>query len=420
MRRSLLTLKAAVPLAVCLWCAAAWAGDISFYGVTDKDPLSYAPGETMTFTVSVLEDGQKVSGKNLAWTRRGDDGKTETGQAVSDAEQPLVIRTSLDVPGFVWIRVSVVPGEGEKPQRGDRHDFNGGAGVLLDEIKGAEEPADFDEYWARQKARLATVPMTVTKMEEVPSGDDSVLCYDLRVECLGMPVSGYLCLPKNAPEKSLPAHLIVLGYGVRSAKKPLREGKSEIALEINAHGIDNGREPAYYENLRDTALKGYGFPAESNADPELSYWNGVALRVIRALEYLKSLPQWDGNTLIVSGRSQGGFQSLLAGGLDSDVTHVKVWVPWMCDISGRTLNSRVGSKFMPPWTDALGYFDSANHAKRIKADVEISSGLGDYVCPPSGQMVLFNNLSTSVKMTFSQGHTHGYTMPKGADYILEK
>ena len=91
MRRSLLTLKAAVPLAVCLWCAAAWAGDISFYGVTDKDPLSYAPGETMTFTVSVLEDGQKVSGKNLAWIRRGDDGKTETGQAVSDAEQPLVI-----------------------------------------------------------------------------------------------------------------------------------------------------------------------------------------------------------------------------------------------------------------------------------------------------------------------------------------
>ena len=57
-------LRAAIFSAL-LGCAAAWAGDISFYGVTDKDPLTYAPGETMTFTVSVLEEGQKVSGKNL-------------------------------------------------------------------------------------------------------------------------------------------------------------------------------------------------------------------------------------------------------------------------------------------------------------------------------------------------------------------
>ncbi|MBQ1456524.1 MAG: acetylxylan esterase [Thermoguttaceae bacterium] len=409
-------LRAAIFSAL-LGCAAAWAGDISFYGVTDKDPLTYAPGETMTFTVSVLEDGQKVSGKNLTWTRQGDDGKTETGQAVSDAEQPLTIQTSLDVPGFVWIQVSVVPGEGEQPQQGDQHRFSGGAGVLLDQIKGAGEPADFDEYWARQKARLATVPMTV-KREEVPSGNENVLCWDIRVECLGMPVSGYLCLPKDAAEKSLPAHLFLHGYGVYSAGK--RVSDSEITLEINAHGIDNGRDQTYYDTLRDTALKGYGLSVESNSDPELCYWNGVALRVIRALEYLKSLPQWDGENLIVSGGSQGGFQSLLAGGLDGDVTEIKAVVPWMCDISGAELSNRIDSFSIPAWTDALGYFDSANHAKRIKANVDIYAGLGDYVCPPSGQMVQFNSLNTPVKLTFSQGRTHGYEMPDSGKYTLEK
>ncbi|MBQ6620004.1 MAG: acetylxylan esterase [Thermoguttaceae bacterium] len=403
-----------------LWCAAAWAGDISFYGTTDKDPLSYAPGETMTFTVSVLEDGQKVSGKDLLWTRRGDDGKVETGRAVSDAQRPLVIQTSLDVPGFVWIQVAVVPPHGELPLCGDQHFFNGGAGVRLDEIKGAEEPADFDEYWARQKARLAAVPMTVSKMEEVPSGDDSVLCYDLRVECLGMPVSGYLCLPKDAPQKSLPAHLFLQGYGLHSAVKRVAEGKNQIALEINAHGYDNSREEAYYVTLGNTALRAYGFFPESNAEPQRSYWNGVALRIIRALEYLKSLPQWNGKTIVVSGGSQGGFQSLLAAGLDSDVTHVQVYIPWMCDISGSALSGRVGSIFMPSWTDAMGYFDAANHAKRIKAAVVIDSGLGDYVCPPSGQLVLFNNISSPVKMTFYQGRTHLYVMPGGAAYTLEK
>ena len=410
--------KVAIVFTVCFWSVVAWAGNISFYGITDKDPLTYAPGETMTFSISVLEDGQKVSGKKLSWIRRGDDGKTETGQAVSDVEQPLVIQTSLDVPGFVWIQVSIVPAEGEVPPRGDACHFSGGAGVRLDEIKGSEEPADFDEYWAHQKARLATVPMTVPKMDEVPSGIENVLCYDLRVECLGMPVSGYLCLPKDAPEKSLPAHLFVHGYGVGSASK--QADKNEITLDINAHGIDNGRDGAYYQTLANTTLKSYGLAIESNTDPELCYWNGVALRVIRALEYLKSRPEWDGKTLIVSGSSQGGFQSLLAGGLDSDVTDIDVIVPWMCDISGAELNNRIDSPSIPKWTEALEYFDSANHAKRIKAKVKIYSGLGDYICPPSGQMVLFNNLSVPVKLTFSQGRTHGYEMPNSAKYYLEK
>lgn len=233
-----------------------------------------------------------------------------------------------------------------------------------------------------------------------------------------MPVSGYLCLPKDAAEKSLPAHLFLHGYGVYSAGK--RVSDSEITLEINAHGIDNGRDQTYYDTLRDTALKGYGLSVESNSDPELCYWNGVALRVIRALEYLKSLPQWDGENLIVSGGSQGGFQSLLAGGLDGDVTEIKAVVPWMCDISGAELSNRIDSFSIPAWTDALGYFDSANHAKRIKANVDIYAGLGDYVCPPSGQMVLFNSLNTPVKLTFSQGRTHGYEMPDSGKYTLEK
>ena len=420
MTKLLPSLKSAGLFVVCLWSVIAWAGDISFYGITDKDPLSYAPEETITFSISVLEDGQKISGKKLFWIRRGDDGKTETGQAVSDAEQPLVIQTSLDVPGFVWIQVAVASQNGEVPLYGDQHYFNGGAGVRLNEIKGAGEPADFDEYWARQKARLAAVPMVVSKMEPVPSGDENVLCYDLRVDCLGMPVSGYICLPKDVPEKSLPAHLFLQGYGLHSAGKKVAEGRHEIALEINAHGYDNGRETAYYVTKGNTTLRAYGFPPESNADPERSYWNGVALRIIRALEYLKSRPEWDGKTIVVSGGSQGGFQALLAAGLDSDVSHVNVYIPWMCDISGNALSNRVGSIFMPTWTDALGYFDAVNHAKRIKANVVIDSGLGDYVCPPSGQLVLFNNISAPVKMTFHQGRTHLYMMPGGATYTLEK
>lgn len=394
------------------------AGELSFYGQTDKNPLEYAAGETMTFTVSLLEDGAAVSGKTLRWTRRGDDGKTETGEAISSADAPLEIKTSLDVPGFVWIQVGVL-GDNGKLLGGDGHSFNGGAGVRLDEVKGFPEPEDFDAFWAKQKERLAAVPMVEHRVP-VDSGKEGVECFDVKVDCLGQPVSGYLCLPKEAKEKSLPAILEVHGYSVRSANKSVDRGSNALVFNVNAHGIENGREPAYYENLNKTTLAAYGLKAETNQTPEESYWNGMALRVMRALEYLKSRPEWDGKTLCVCGGSQGGFQTLLAAGLDSDVTLAQPTIPWMCDLSGYAEQGRVRQLFAPEWTPALGYYDGANHAKRIKCRVEIYAGLGDYVCPPTGQMVLYNNISAPVKLTFSQGRTHGYEMKNSIQYSLEK
>ena len=50
----------------------------------------------------------------------------------------------------------------------------------------------------------------------------------------------------------------------------------------------------------------------------------------------------------------------------------------------------------------------------------ISAGLGDYVCPPSGVMTLYNNLSVPVTLDFIQGNTHGYSMKDAPKYRIEK
>lgn len=278
------------------------AGELTFYGQTDKNPLTYQPGEEIVFTIRLLEDGQPCGGKTIRWTRSGDDGNTETGKTVSDTDEPLVIRTSIDLPGFVWIKTVVLDESGE-PVSGEAHEFNGGAGTKLDRLMSFPEPDDFDEFWQRQKTRLAEVPLKAT-LTEVDSEAEGVKCYDLRVDCIGVPVSGYFCMPETAAEKSLPATLVLQGYGVDSAGKENRLGKSGLALCINAHGIENGREKSYYKELFNTTLRGYGFPASSNANPETSYWNGVALRVMRALEFLKSRPEWDGENLRVVGEAR--------------------------------------------------------------------------------------------------------------------
>ena len=401
-----------------LLSVAARGGDLSFFGETEKDPLAYAPGEEIVFNVRLLENGAPCAGKTVRWVRVGDDGKVEEGEAVTDADEPVTIRTAIETPGFVWLKVVALDEAGNSVP-GENHEFNGGAGVLLDRLESAPEPDDFDAFWARQKERLAEIPPEA-RLTKVDSPDDAVVCYDLRVDSLGAPVSGYFCLPADAKEKSLPALLVLQGYGVASAGKEIQAGKTQLALCINAHGIENGRDPEFYQNLFDTTLRNYGFSAESNADPETSYWNGVAMRVMRALEFLKSRPEWDGKNLTVSGGSQGGFQSILGAALDGDVTSCHLAVPWFCDVSGAALQGRIASIFRSEWTDALGYYDGVNHAKRIKCPVTISAGLGDYVCPPSGVMTLYNNLRVPVKLEFTQGNTHGYSMPGAPKYRLEK
>ena len=175
-------------------------------------------------------------------------------------------------------------------------------------------------------------------------------------------------------------------------------------INANVHGVENGRPDDFYGNLKRTTLADYGFYGNENA--ETCYWNGLILRMLRALEFLKSQPEWDGKTIRLVGGSQGGFQSIVLAGLDHDVSEVHAGVPWLCDISGPAKSGRVGSFFRPEWTDALGYYDTVNHAKRVECPTSIDAGLGDYICPPSGVMVLYNNLKCPKSIVFTQGRTH--------------
>ena len=70
------------------------------------------------------------------------------------------------------------------------------------------------------------------------------------------------------------------------------------------------------------------------ADRETYYFRGMYLRVLRAIEYMTSLPEWDGRRLLVVGESQGGGQAVAAAGLDPRVSAVVLNVPAMQDLGG--------------------------------------------------------------------------------------
>ena len=180
-------------LAIVLSAATATAGTYSLDWSTNKEPVSYQPGETMTFRIRLLEDGKPLAGKTLKWQRTGDDQKTAQGQGVSSETAPLAIATSIDEPGFVRIEVGVFNEDGSplKDARNKAVRFDGGAGAQPGKLEGYPEPTDFDAFWKAQKARLAAVPLKAT-LKPVASPPPGFDVFDVKVDCAGgMPVSGY-------------------------------------------------------------------------------------------------------------------------------------------------------------------------------------------------------------------------------------
>jgi len=237
------------------------------HGETDKArAIDYAPGEEMAFTLSLQGAGDFAAGQYFVkWTRTGDDGKTDSGKVDAKA-LPLVVKTKLDQPGFVRLEAFVVDAKGAQYKKrftGDpntpegkkalnafeRKDkrvfFDGGAGVKVDTLQSAPEPKDFDDFWAKRKARLAMVPMTAT-VKSHWSSDPAVRILTFSVLCAGpRPVTGWVTVPTDASRR-YPAEISFHGYGAHFVQTvPTSGARDRLHMFINAHGYELGREDEY-------------------------------------------------------------------------------------------------------------------------------------------------------------------------------
>ena len=273
---------------------------------------------------------------------------------------------------------------------------------------GFQKPHDFYDWWMSQVEQLRELPIeAVVREVKVPAKyADKYICYDLEVNCGegGAPVRGYLAMPRGAAPKSLPICLFAHGAGVRGASnrsrievalRYARQGGGAIALDLNAHGMKNGQPQSYYDQLDKGPLKGYkDWPIENRED---YYFRGMYLRIQRALDYLCSREEWDGERVLVIGGSQGGAQAAALCGLDKRVTHAVIREPGMMDLGG----SLVGRKSGPPWlTEEHGvteafmrwapYFDMAFMLEHSHAKLLFECGWVDMSCTPSSILAGYN------------------------------
>lgn len=385
---------------------------------TDHPDAQYQPGKPIVFAFELRDrQGKLRSDVPVRLLLSSDDGKKqEIRRAPGEA---LRLQSSIVKPGFVRATAQAVDEGGNLllDERRRPVELHASAGTEFHRISpGVAEPEDFDRFWTKQKQFLASVPLNVLKKELV-SKKNGCSIYAVEIACAGRAnVCGYLSIPENARPGTLEAKVIFDGYGVRDFAA--RPEKRVLTFAVNAHGVPTGKTPEFYRALEKGKLRRYGFDPKENSNPETCYFRDMILRAIRALDYVRTLPEWDGKHLSVSGGSQGGFQALSAAGLVPETTYCGAYVPWFCDVGGRSAG-RVGG-WLPDYTPALRYFDPVFHAKRIRAETRIVAGLGDPICPPSGILALYNNLPGTASLTLVQGGGHGSEPPNAHRFTLSK
>lgn len=387
---------------------------------TDREDALYHVGEKVVFTIEALQDGQPQEDGKVVCTLSKDGWQPQPPRTLSLKDGKAELVGQLDEPGFLLLRATsgkttALAGAGYDP---------------LQIPPSLPVPDDFDQFWDAQKAALAKLAVNATQTP-VPSPVKGVDTFDVQVDCLGQPVSGYFARPQNTKPKSLPAILFVHGAGVRSANLGSTNWAAQeggmLTFDINAHGIPNGKPAEFYTALAAGDLKDYR--SLGRQDREQCYFKGMFLRLIRAIDFLTAQPEWDGKTVIVYGSSQGGFQAFAAAGLDARVTFICAGVPAGCDHTGSAANRISGWPKLVP-SDAHGqpddlarqtarYFDGVNFATRAKCrGAAVTVGFIDTTCPPTSVYAAYNALA--IPKTIHTDVLAGHTNTPAASKFLQE
>jgi cephalosporin-C deacetylase-like acetyl esterase len=162
-------------------------------------------------------------------------------------------------------------------------------------------------------------------------------------------------------------------------------------------------------------------------DRDRYFYKRVYLGCVRAVDFLFSLPQFDGEKLAVTGGSQGGALTIMTAGLDPRVKWLAPIYPALCDLTGY-LHGRAGG--WPHMFDKSNYafnakedkietskyYDVVNFARQIKVPGLYSWGFNDVVCPPTSMYSAYN-VVTAPKALLLYLETGHWTYPEQVEKI---
>lgn len=385
---------------------------------------TYETGEQAEVDIAVLKYGVPIKDVTV---------KFEYGPEMMKADEKGLLKlkngkgkinigTSRE-PGFRVLKVQVM-------HDGKSYKNQAKVGYSPDKITPTVKmPKDFDAYWEKALADNARIPMDaqVKFLPEFSDNEVDVFLVGVQNYKKSKRIYGYLCKPKKAGK--YPVLYSPPGAGVKKISPYTGYAKKGyISFCIEIHGIT----PELSKNQYKEVSRAIGDYAYINLDDKDNYYyKSVYLGCIRAIDYLCSLPEWDGKNVVVTGGSQGGALTMVAAGLDKRVTALAAFYPALCDMEGY-LHGRAGGwphLFKPSRQDktstpkkieTASYYDVVNFAKRIKAPGFYSFGYNDNVCPPTSTFSAYNSVEAPKELVVTpiSGHWRfGESMDKAMKFL---
>jgi len=363
----------------------------------------YNVGDTVGWTVTA---GPTPPTYPYKWTIRRNNAVVLKEGRLDLSKGKDTIEVVADTPGMIYVAVEAYADPAPAGAAAGAPRFEGGntgrntgfyaVGAAVAPTKmglSTPRPSDFDAFWDGKLAAQGKVPLNValTPVEtDVPGVQLSIF----QLDALGSKAHGYVGRP--AKEGKFPA-LIQLQYaGVYALNAGAVAGRAaEGWLIVNVDSHDklpsdpSGDVPRAYQ-------------AVGNTDRETSYFLNMYLRDSRVLDYVLSRPDWDGTTIVLTGGSMGGQQSLALAGLRPDrISAVLVCVPagadTNADLHGRKAGYPNWPSDKPDVMKTALYFDPVNFAPRIKAPVMAGMGFIDTISPPAGIWTALNQVPGPVE-----------------------
>lgn len=297
-------------------------------------------------------------------------------------------------PGFVNILAQWFTGE-EKTAETERS-----IGFSVDEIRPMEpEPEDFVSFWQGLFAEADVLKEGVRMIPVEKNHDDGkTKLYELHVPTLNNRVIyGHLSIPVK--EGKYPVLICFPGSGPAGGAAHWFRYEDAVTLFMSVHSYQYREGETREETIARAGYDPFDYATIGIESRDTYVYHDVLPAMHRALDFVRTLPQFDGEHMGVFGSSQGGWLSIMTAAFHPEIKAVCANVPAFTQLDGfmavrlEMAKHEDDPAYQERVLETLRYYSSVHAAKRVKADTAVIVGRIDKCCPPTGIYALFNELS---------------------------
>lgn len=387
--------------------------------VTDVVELRIAPtdgrwttatGKDVSFQIMLTESNVGMNGVTVEY-EIGEDLMTprSTGSVKVKNGVATVKGGTMKQPGFLRCKAKCTV-------EGRTYSAMGTIGFSPEKIKPTTQyPSDFKDFWNKvvEKSRREDLNSGMTLIPDKCTKTVDVYQVSFCVGSKRTRFYGMLAMPKG--DGPFPAVVQYPGAGVYAIDAPVSFAEQGIiAMAVGIHAVPNNLDASLYADLEGGVLNNY--PTLNMDRRDDYYYNRVIQGAVRAIDFICSLPDFNG-CVATYGGSQGGYLSIAVAALHENVKFVVANFPAMSDLAGYA-NGRAGGwphifkdekNRTPELLDNLSYYDTVNFARNINVPGFYAFGFNDLTCAPTTTYAVYNTINAPKDL---------YTAPLSGHFLL--